>query len=741
MPEAVVARQPARTNRTNPQQSVANASKRGMSVAAGLGYLQRTLGNCGMTRLVRSVGIQTKLTIGPADDEYEREADRVAGEVMRMPAPRADAALQRAPIAIQRMCPECEEEERAVQRWIGSPDVQANLQVGTPAAPLGQETDRMARPVTDMPALALAPPAFPPDTLQRKCAACGEGKIPCPTCAEEGEEQAKAVFSGEMPTVHRQVAGGVEPLVPGETDHMEGELNASQGSGERLSPSVRAFFEPRFGLDFGHVRVHTGRHALETSRRIGALAFTHGSHIYFGAGQSPANLQLTAHELTHVVQQKGAVPRGTGNGDGPSAASQGTSEPTTSQVCDVIQRAGDPTAIPPGIRCPTDLTAGRPAGTDLLFPNKGSIITPAHTALLTTFRATWLAAGGTDNILVHGYASTDGDQAANWTLSCDRAEAVKAELERLGIPAVRVDDVAHGESTDFGSGAAPNRHAVVSTSSPGLLPLPLVTGTLTPSDDFAGRSATRFGVGEVIDLDFVSFPSRPAGDFGGLEWHLAAGAGKLAGITDVGTGAYTAPDAAGVVRLELRVAKGATAGRVVSSHAIAIVLPSGVRMTEVPGTAPDFAGGIPAGTWGAGFMANVFVDPRDVSFRGVVFGEGTVAGVVTPPGSFLSARAGIVHPANTFGPGHGGNATTGTPVSPPVDNIASFGGVTPRQLLGKNFCGTSDFLWAIPWEFIVAGAARAPFAGGFTANHHITSSILCDATIDKGGAGPFRRSI
>ena len=33
------------------------------------------------------------------------------------------------------------------------------------------------------------------------------------------------------------------------------------------------------------------------------------------------------------------------------------------------------------------------------------------------------------------------------------------------------------------------------------------------------------------------------------------------------------------------------------------------------------------------------------------------------------------------------------------------------------------------------------FAGGFTANHHATSTLLCDATIEKAGAGPFCRRI
>ena len=133
----------------------------------------------------------------------------------------------------------------------------------------------------------------------------------------------------------------------------------------------------------------------------------------------------------------------------------------------------------------------------------------------------------------------------------------------------------------------------------------------------------------------------------------------------------------------------------------------------------------------------MFVDPRDVSFQGIVFGEGTVAGVVTPAGSFLSPVAGRVHPVNTFGPGHPGNATTGTPVSPPQDQISG-SGVAPTFSLGISICGASDFLWAIPWEFSVAGGPRTPFA---TANHHMTSTFFCDATIEKGGAGPFCRSI
>lgn len=64
---------------------------------------------------MRSGTLQAKLTIGQADDSFEREADRVADQVMRIPAPQSGGhALAITPVAAhqaQRKCAECEEEE------------------------------------------------------------------------------------------------------------------------------------------------------------------------------------------------------------------------------------------------------------------------------------------------------------------------------------------------------------------------------------------------------------------------------------------------------------------------------------------------------------------------------------------------------------------------------------------------------------------------------------------------------
>ena len=68
-------------------------------------------------------------------------------------------------------------------------------------------------------------------------------------------------------------------------------------------------FEPRFGMDFGHVRIHTDAQANRLSHALAAHAFTHGSDIYFNENRydphSKTGQTLLAHELVHVSQQSG----------------------------------------------------------------------------------------------------------------------------------------------------------------------------------------------------------------------------------------------------------------------------------------------------------------------------------------------------------------------------------------------------------------------------------------------------
>ena len=86
---------------------------------------------------------------------------------------------------------------------------------------------------------------------------------------------------------------------------IESRLRRSQSGGSSLPNHVRGAIEPKLGADLSTVKVHTDRTAVQLNRDLGAKAFTHGNHIYYGAGHSPHDLKLTAHEAVHTVQQGG----------------------------------------------------------------------------------------------------------------------------------------------------------------------------------------------------------------------------------------------------------------------------------------------------------------------------------------------------------------------------------------------------------------------------------------------------
>jgi len=88
-----------------------------------------------------------------------------------------------------------------------------------------------------------------------------------------------------------------------------------RGSGQPLPESIQKKMESFFNASFADVRVHVGNEASS----IGALAFTHGTDLYFAPGQynpqSTQGQQLLGHELTHVVQQRaGRVRNPSGSG-------------------------------------------------------------------------------------------------------------------------------------------------------------------------------------------------------------------------------------------------------------------------------------------------------------------------------------------------------------------------------------------------------------------------------------------
>lgn len=119
----------------------------------------------------------------------------------------------------------------------------------------------------------------------------------------------------------RRGGSGGGTVVGGEAELL---IDSLTGGGRPLSPSARSFFEPRFGRDFGDVRVHTGPEADEAARSIDSEAFTLGRDVGFRTGRYDPNgrrgRRLLAHELAHVGQNQDAV------GEAPSAAPRGSAD-------------------------------------------------------------------------------------------------------------------------------------------------------------------------------------------------------------------------------------------------------------------------------------------------------------------------------------------------------------------------------------------------------------------------------
>src|SRR5690606_32343190 len=208
--------------------------------------------------------IQPKLMVGPANDQYEQEADQVAERVVQMPdkhtAQRQDEEeLQMKPLAgqVQRQDEEEELQMKPLAEQVQRQDEEEELQM----KPLAGQVQRQD---------------------------------------EEEELQMKANHGPEGGPVAQSVADQIE---------------AARGGGSRLDESVQAKMESAMGADFSRVRVHTDQRADTLNRSLNARAFTTGNDIFFRQGEyrpdSVSGQKLLAHELTHVVQQGAATVRRT----------------------------------------------------------------------------------------------------------------------------------------------------------------------------------------------------------------------------------------------------------------------------------------------------------------------------------------------------------------------------------------------------------------------------------------------
>ena len=105
-------------------------------------------------------------------------------------------------------------------------------------------------------------------------------------------DQASEILSG----------GAADPGQPGGAADLAG---LPQGGGAPLDSGIAARVEQATGTALGDVSVHTGTASVQAAADLGARAFTTGTDIHVGQGESPRDASLMAHEAAHTIQQRG----------------------------------------------------------------------------------------------------------------------------------------------------------------------------------------------------------------------------------------------------------------------------------------------------------------------------------------------------------------------------------------------------------------------------------------------------
>jgi hypothetical protein len=332
--------------------------------------LQRSIGNKAIETMISSAlpnKVQTKLSVGPAGDMYEQEADQVG----QMVADKLSSADGGAAQSVQREeGPEEESEDLMMKR---SPDIQREegleeegedlMMKRSPEgiqreegleeegedlmmkrSPEGIQREEGLEEEGEDLMMKRSPEGIQreegleeegedlmmkrsPEGIQREEGLEEEGedlmmkRSPEGIQREEGlEEEGEDLMMKRSPESIQRDEGSEEeseqPLTQEESkagfdtsSSLEQEIEQSRGNGSNMDTQVQAKFESAFNTSFKGVKVHTDANADRMSRSIGASAFTTGSDVFFRQGQyNPGTRQgneLIGHELTHVVQQRG----------------------------------------------------------------------------------------------------------------------------------------------------------------------------------------------------------------------------------------------------------------------------------------------------------------------------------------------------------------------------------------------------------------------------------------------------
>ncbi len=172
--------------------------------------------------------------------------------------------------------------------------IMAKLMIGAVGDKYEQEADRVAAQVVQRINAPASLQSGESETAQRQ---------------EKGTKDNKTKLM-RSPIVQRMSSDAGIAAAP----DLEASINQARGGGQPMADNIRKPMEQAFGADFSGVKVHTDGQSDQLNRSIQARAFTTGRDVFFRQGEynpgSRDGQELIAHELTHVVQQKGEAVQG-----------------------------------------------------------------------------------------------------------------------------------------------------------------------------------------------------------------------------------------------------------------------------------------------------------------------------------------------------------------------------------------------------------------------------------------------
>lgn len=285
---------------------------------------------------------QRDLSVGQANSPAEVEADRMASAAVAGARPAAlivedEAQVEPAQMLKgsfmrelrERVTAAADEELGPVWSALGCPYIdQVFSRYGAASAPhIEQVIKRYAPAAADATSAAgyMGPVLARVREGVRQWKATGQmpadahALVPESEPAGAAEVDAGTARPARDPAVREQPDTGAAPLAaeslqPETTEAVSPAGVVSRlGDGAPLESGTAARMSDAFGEGFGEVRIHTGSEAAAMAREEDARAMTVGSEVVFGTGEyKPGTAHgdaLLAHELAHVVQQRGAGPQ------------------------------------------------------------------------------------------------------------------------------------------------------------------------------------------------------------------------------------------------------------------------------------------------------------------------------------------------------------------------------------------------------------------------------------------------